>query len=136
MTEGRNLAHILSVDDDPAANEMKRVILDRAGHRVELCMSADSAVRRLAEVRFDALITDWRLGEVSARRVVQAARELGSETLVVVISGFLAEAFQSQGPVADLYLDKPVDPSELLMILDTLLRGRGKETASQKQRPV
>ena len=136
MTGGKSLAHILCVDDDPTANEVKRKLLDRAGHQVDLCVSADAAMRRLAESRYDAMITDWRLGEVSARRVIQAARELASETLVVVVSGFVAEAFQSQGPAADLYLDKPVDPSELLMILDALLRERHKEPLVQKQGPA
>ncbi len=126
------MAHILCVDDDPAANAIKDKILGRAGHRVDLCLSADSAVRRLTEGRYDALITDWRLGGVSARTVVQAARGLASKTLIVVVSGFIAEAFQSQGPVADLYLDKPVDPSELVMILDALLREQGREASPQK----
>lgn len=136
MTEGKNLAHILCVDDDPAANEIKHTILGRAGHQVELCLSADMAVRRLSEERYDALITDWRLGEVSARRVIQAARGLASKTLVVVVSAFIAEAFQSQGPVADLYLDKPVDPSELVMILDALLREQGVQPAVQERGPA
>ncbi len=133
------MAHILCVDDDATANELKQMILGRAGHQVELCLSADSAVRRLGEERYDALITDWRLGEVSARRVIQAARGLASKTLVVVVSGFIAEAFQSQGPVADLYLDKPVDPSELVMILDALLQERGEweeQPSVQKRGPA
>ncbi len=130
------MAHILCVDDDPAANTIKSAILRRAGHRVDLCLSADAAVQRLKDEHYDALITDWRLGEMSARSVIQAARALASKTLVVVVSGFVTEAFQSQGPVADLYLDKPVDPSELVMILDALLREQGREASLQKLGPA
>ena len=109
------------MDDDPTSNEVKRMLLKNAGHEVDICLSADDAVCKLGQTSYDALVTDWRLGEESARRVIQAARNLANQTLVVVVSVFIAEAFQSQGPVADLYLDKPVDPNEFLMILDALL---------------
>lgn len=130
---GKNLARILCVDDDPTANELKREILSRAGHRVDLCISVEAAVQHLRQAMYDVLIADWRLGEVNARRVLQTARELGSETLIVVVSGFIAEAFQAQGPVADLYLDKPVDPKELLMVLDALLRERKRQPTTKAQ---
>lgn len=117
------MGRILCVDDDQRANQLKRRILERAGHRVDLSTSVDGAIEQLFAAAYDAVITDWRMGEGNAQRVIQAAR-LDPDTLVVVVSGFTAEAFQSSGPLADIYLDKPVDPSELVVIVATLLKQR------------
>ncbi len=99
---------------------MRRTTLERAGHEVSVSTSARAAIDMLRVSAYDAIVTDWRLGSVNARGVIQAAKQK-AEVPVVVVSGFVAEAFQASGPMADLYLDKPIDPSELATILETLL---------------
>jgi len=42
----------------------------------------------------------------------------------VVVSGYVAEAFQAAEPLADIYLEKPADPRELVQILRTLLQAK------------
>ncbi len=117
------MGRILCVDDDRRLMQLKRRVLERATYRVDLSTTADDAISKLADAVYDAVITDWHLGEENARRVIVAAK-FDPETLVIVVSGFNAEAFQSYGPPADLYLDKPVDPTELLLIVSTLLMQR------------
>lgn len=120
------MAVILCVDDDPVALAMKQKILERAGHLVDQCLTAAEATKKLKAKSYDAIITDWRLGDMeNARSVIETAR-IDSGALVIVLSGFTAEAFQSSAPAADLYLDKPVNPGELLVILETLLDARSK----------
>ena len=121
------MAHILCVDDDVAALELRRTILERAGHRVDAHTSVQQAIDKVMSRGYDAVVTDWRLGGHTARGLIQAAK-LHAETPVVVISGFVAEAFQSAEPAADLYLDKPVNPLELMEVLEVLLRERGKQS--------
>ncbi len=120
VTAEKFVAKILCVDDDSTANLSNSAILQKAGHRVDVCKSAEDAISRLRADAYDALITDWRLADGSARGVIQAAR-LKPETLVIVVSGFVGEAFQASGSAADLYLDKPVGPAELVTIINTLL---------------
>jgi DNA-binding response OmpR family regulator len=111
------------VDDDVSAARLRSAILERAGHIVEVSTSARNAAEMVRAVPFDAVVTDWRLGTETAQELIRAAKD-ESETPVVVVSGFVAEAFQSAGPMADLYLDKPVNPADLIEILDALLRER------------
>jgi DNA-binding response OmpR family regulator len=37
-----------------------------------------------------------------------------------VISGFVSEAFQAADPLADYYLEKPVNPEELISVVNDL----------------
>jgi DNA-binding response OmpR family regulator len=115
------LSRILCVDDDPDIISLKRKILEHAGHEVITSISAEDAIREIERGAFDAVVTDWRLGQERGRAIVEAAKA-SSGLPVVVVSGYVAEAFQAAEPRADLYLEKPVDPGELVQILNALLR--------------
>jgi DNA-binding response OmpR family regulator len=117
------VAKILCVDDDPDVIALKRTILEQAGYEVTTCISAEDAIREIRRVPFDGVVTDWRLGRERGRAIVEAAKAQ-SATPVVVVSGFVAEAFQAAEPMADIYLEKPADPRELVKILNTLLDAR------------
>jgi DNA-binding NtrC family response regulator len=114
------VAKILCVDDEPGAVSLKRVILENAGHVVVSCESADEAILALQQTAFDAVVTDWRLGAERGRAVVEAVKA-HSAAPVVVVSGYVSEAFQAAEPLADLYLEKPVDPQELVQVVNALV---------------
>jgi DNA-binding response OmpR family regulator len=61
----------------------------------------------------------------NGRSIVQAAKS-HSSVPVVVVSGYVAEAFQAAEPLADLYLEKPVNPQELVTIVNELLKTSDK----------
>jgi DNA-binding response OmpR family regulator len=115
------MAKILCVDDEPAAVALKQTILERAGHSVMTCSSANDAIALLAKEPFDAVVTDWKLGEESGRKILLAAKT-GVQVPVVVVSGYCAEAFRAVEPQADIYLEKPVDAMELVAIIKALLQ--------------
>ncbi len=115
------MAKILCIDDEPNVVTLKCAILEAAGHTVTAASSAHEAIEKLKNSDYDAVVTDWRLGDASGRSVVQAAKS-HSAMPVVVVSGFVAEAFQAAEPLADLYLEKPVNPEELVTIVNELLK--------------
>ncbi len=119
------MAKILCVDDEPHVVTLKCAILEQAGHKVTPATSAHEAIAKLNHETFDAVVTDWRLGDADGRAVVQAAKS-HSTMPVVVVSGYVAEAFQAAEPLADLYLEKPVNPEELVTIVNELLRSGDK----------
>ena len=65
--------------------------------------------------------------------MVQAAKDHSSMP-VVVVSGYVAEAFQAAEPLADLYLEKPVNPEELVTIVNELLKSQERDEEGQKRR--
>ncbi len=91
------MAKILCVDDEPNIVTLKCGILEAAGHQVTPCTSAHDAIDKLTRNTYDAVVTDWRLGDANGRSVVQAAKA-HSTMPVVVISGYVAEAFQAAEP--------------------------------------
>lgn len=120
------MARILYVDDESSIVLTKKVVLEQAGHTVTCAMSAREAVEKIQAADHDLIVTDWRLGDADGRVVVQAAKNKGSgNTPVVVVTGYFDEAVQAPKPQADLYLTKPGDPEEFLLILDALLHEHG-----------
>ncbi len=119
------MARILCIDDEPDMVTLKRAILEQAGHEVTTATSAHEAVDLMNHNAYEAVVTDWRLGDGDGRAVVQAAKA-HSTTPVVVVSGYVAEAYRSAEPLADLYLEKPVNPEELLTIVDELLKASAR----------
>lgn len=123
------MAKILCVDDEPAAVALKKMILERAGHAVTTCGSADQAVALLMRNSYDAVVTDWKLGEESGRKILLAAKS-GDAVPVVVVSGYCTEALRAAEPQADMYLEKPVDPNELVAIVGALLHTTARNSRS------
>jgi DNA-binding response OmpR family regulator len=115
------MAKILCVDDEPNIVRLKCTILEAAGHQATPSTSAEDAIEKLEHNEYDAVVTDWRLGDVNGRAIVQAAKT-NSTMPVVVVSGFVSEAFQAPEPLADLYLEKPINPEELVTIVNELLK--------------
>ena len=122
------MAKILCVDDEPNVVKLKCAILSAAGHEVTTATSAHQAIEKLKHETFDAVVTDWRLGDANGRAVVEAAKD-HANVPVVVVSGYVNDAFQAAEPLADLYLEKPVNPEELVTIVNELLRS-GERAAS------
>jgi DNA-binding response OmpR family regulator len=119
------MARILCVDDEPNVVTLKCRILEAAGHNVTASTSAQDAIQKLEHDTYDAVVTDWRLGDNVGRAVVQAAKNHATLP-VVVVSGYVAEAFQAAEPLADLYLEKPVNPEELVTIVNELLKNTSR----------
>ena len=122
------MSRILCVDDEPHVVALKCAILERAGHTVTAATSAHDAIEKLEHETYDAVVTDWRLGDANGRAVVQAAKSQ-SAMPVVVVSGYVAEAFQAAEPLADLYLEKPVNPEELVTIVNELLKTNTRQVS-------
>jgi two-component system, NtrC family, response regulator HydG len=129
------MAKILCVDDEPHVVTLKCAILQQAGHTVTPSTSAQDAVSKIQNDDFDAVVTDWRLGDGNGRAVVEAAKK-HSSLPVVVVSGYVSEAFQAAEPLADLYLEKPVNPDELVTIVNELLRAGSNAVGPPHSRVV
>lgn len=107
----------LVADDDEMSLEILEYILESKGYHITKATDGDQAVRKLNTENFDLVITDLRMGPTSGFDVIRKAKDINSNTTVIMITGSCdsadkIEAFHSG---TDDYLLKPFSPTDLLI---------------------
>ncbi len=123
---------ILVADDQPANQRVLQRILEKAGHEAQIVGSGEDVLALMARDRFDAIVVDLHMPEVSGLDVIRHARvmEAGSTpTPFIVLSADATndavQACQEAGVSA--FLTKPVVVGKLLDALSGVAGGRGRE---------
>lgn len=117
--------HIAALEDDFDEANLINHILTEAGHTCEVFNTGTSLLAALPASRFDLLILDWRLPDMTGFDVLNKVRnELGLEVLVLFLSN---QDLQEQIVAAlmtggDDYMLKPVRNAELLARIHALGR--------------
>lgn len=127
------MARILCVDDEISLVMLKCAILEGAGHTATAATSAREAVEKLQVNSYDAVVTDWMLGDADGRVVIEAARKQGDDMPVVVVTAYISFVYNAPEPLADLYLEKPVDPEELIIVVNELLKRGGGDSPEKPE---
>ncbi|MGL4555452.1 MAG: ATP-binding protein [Gemmataceae bacterium] len=121
---------VLVAEDNQINRTLTELILQRRSHRVTFALTGVDAVRLWAEEPFDLVLMDIQLPEMdgleATQRILGAAKEAGRPALIVGLTAHASDEDRRRcleaGMVA--YLAKPVQPGELLLALDDVLRGR------------
>jgi len=120
---------ILLVDDEESLVRLAEEVLAALGYEPVGCVGAAQALRlfRQAPERFDAVMTDAIMPEMSGTELLAELRKLRPELPAVLISGYggpdLAAAAQAAG--AQAVLTKPLTAADLAECLaDVLTRAR------------
>ena len=126
MSETAQRQKILIVDDDPSLLEaLERSFLE-AGQDVRAYSSFEEARRVLQSTRFDALITDVRLGAFNGLQLAVIGRDTYPDMRLIVFSGFDDPVLRTEAEhVGATYIVKPVTGTQLLSILQKSNDGDG-----------
>jgi DNA-binding NtrC family response regulator len=116
---------VLVVDDDRAVRESLRFLLAGAGMEVSIAAGVGEAARRLAERRFEVVITDWSMPGGGRRWIEYVLRSQPNAAVIVItaaldVASGLAAALRDAGCVV---LGKPVPAASLLEVLKRTTRG-------------
>jgi two-component system, NtrC family, response regulator PilR len=84
---GREMAHILVVDDETSICELLEITFRKEGHRVEVAHSVDEAKRRLESALYDIIISDVRMPGASGVELLRFTREIAPDAYFVLITG-------------------------------------------------
>jgi len=117
------------LEDDPSHAELFAHWLATAGHFCSRHERGGTLTRALVQERFDVLVLDWTLPDMSGVDVIKHVRDtLGSSVPILLVSARDREAdivtALRQG--ADDYMVKPVRPLELLARLEAVSRRQAK----------
>jgi len=125
---------ILLVEDDARLADMLSEYLGQAGFRVTIASQGATALEKLSQAEFDAIVLDLMLPDMDGLDVCRRVRT-GSDTPVLMLTGRGEPVDRIVGLElgADDYLPKPFEPRELLARLRAILRRRvkGRVTADQ-----
>ncbi len=108
-------ARILVVEDEEGMREILQLMLERLGYGVHLAPNGKSALALLETERFDLLLCDIRLGDITGLEVLRVARQKDPETVVIMISAYATTetAVEAMNLGAYDYVPKPFNMEEL-----------------------
>lgn len=131
MTTNRREGNILVADDEKAMRELlARALLSR-GFTVETASNGAEALEKIQEQPFDMLITDLVMPNLVGMELVQKARQILPDLIVIVITGnaTLETAIQALKQGAYDYITKPFDPELIIPVIE-----RGLEKLHLRQK--
>jgi DNA-binding response OmpR family regulator len=123
---------ILLVEDEPKLAETLERGLKRDGpYRIHHVSSAEEALEKTAEHRYDAMIVDWLLPEMNGPELIEDLRDDGYATpiLMLTVRDDVEDRVKGLESGADDYLTKPFKLEEVQARVRALLR-RPPEWAS------
>jgi CheY-like chemotaxis protein len=100
---------ILVVDDEPFVCEAVKMMLAFDGHEVEVANSAQEALAKMDEARFDVIITDFAMPVMKGDELAAIIKKRDPKQPVILITAY-AEMLQSTGnPLTgvDFVISKP-----------------------------
>jgi DNA-binding NtrC family response regulator len=121
---------VLVIDDEESLRHALRKALRRSGYVVETAATGREGVDLLRSGRFDAVVTDIRLPDLSGVDIVALVTETSPDTPVLVMTGYgtVDTALEAMRRGARDFVTKPFDTAELVQRVDREVeRGRPGE---------
>ncbi len=133
--------HTLVVDDEPGIRFFVEETLHRIGHDITTANSGEDALKTLRDNPFDLVILDLKLGgKVDGIKVLEAIRWRWPNSCVIILTahGSLDTALQAIDQGIEKYVQKPLSPQELRVIVEEVLtlRDRTKSRATDADHQV
>ena len=118
-----NEPHILFVDDDPDIREMVQASLRAAGFRVSLRENAADVLQLAASERFDAIVLDYWMPQVTGLELCRRIRSFDQNTPILICSGSFSAADKEAATLAGAqgYLGKPFWSKDLIRVLQSVI---------------
>ena len=123
LRDRRSQRHVLAVDDNPMNNRLVRVLLERAGHRVDLVADGEAAVAAVAAGGVDVVLMDVQMpgiGGLEAARRIRALPDAAATVPIVAVTANAGaeEAAACRAAGMDDVVTKPIDRAALLDALE------------------
>src|ERR1700678_4572375 len=120
---------ILLVEDDARLADMLLEYLGQAGFGVTVAPLGATALEKLSDAEFDAVVLDLMLPDMDGLNVCRQLRaKYDTPVLMLTARGDAVDRIVGLELGADDYLPKPFEPRELLARLRAVVRRRGHTT--------
>lgn len=115
---------ILIIDDEMDLCTLLSRFLSRNGYETDAAYTGAKGIAKFTEGKFDAVICDYRLGDMDGKDVIKALRNVNPQVVVLVITGYsdIKTAVEVIKLGAYDYITKPLIPDEVLNVLNNALQ--------------
>jgi two-component system, OmpR family, response regulator len=122
---------ILVVDDEESLRLTMKLKLKAAGFDVDVAEDGEVAIEKLKLEKFDAVLLDINMPRMSGIEALGIIRQQFPQTETIMLTGFadFSTAIECLKNGARDYLVKPIDTTELITRLKSLLRSKSSEQA-------
>jgi PAS domain S-box-containing protein/putative nucleotidyltransferase with HDIG domain len=120
------ISNILIVSIDPGISNVLGVLLSNLNYKIELINSGSDAFKELKENKFDLMLLDVILPDMSGLQILNYVKKMSPDTLVIVMAGddLSSKAAECLKNGAYDFLKKPFRKEEILKRIDNALEQR------------
>ncbi len=126
---------VLIVEDHPELLKLLRMTLRASGFSVATAANGIEALKKARTLVPDLVVLDLVLPELDGFAVCETLRKSASTASIpiIVLTGLSSQLARLAGleSGADLYLTKPVNPTDLIQHIESLIESRQKAKASK-----
>ncbi len=112
---------ILVIDDEKEMLEsFKKILSYREDYHIKLLSNPGDALKLLAKEKFDMVLTDLKMGEISGMDVLSASLKYNPGCLVILISGYgtIESSVEAVKMGAFDFIEKPFNSKKLFETID------------------
>lgn len=117
---------ILTIDDDELVTKAIKRTLSALGYQVETANSFKEGLTAFNEGEFDLVLTDLNMPDGDGMEIIKHVKEVSPFTEVIVISahGSIARAVEATKAGAFYFIEKPIEPMQLELLVGKALERR------------
>ena len=116
---------ILIIDDDAAILRTFSRIFQRNGYCVSVAEGGREAIEKLRSNSYDVALIDLRLPDMEGTELFPLIQSTSPKTLKIMLTGKIPPEETVAG--ADAFLNKPIQPEQLLSVIDSKLKNKNIE---------
>ncbi len=117
---------ILVVDDEEVVLKSVDRILTKEKHVVEGVLTAHAALEKVAQTKYDIVVTDWKMPGIDGMELIARVKELQPDVRIIMITGYSSvdSAVKAMSIGAFDYISKPFAPKDIALAVEKALRDK------------
>ncbi len=129
---------ILIVDDEMDLCMLLSRFLTKHGYETDMAYTGAKGLAKFQESKFDAVICDYRLGDMDGKEMVSALKKANPNIVILVITGYsdIKTAVEVIKLGAFDYITKPLIPDEVLAVLKRAMNKAPEAAGSPAKTPA